>query len=211
MADRGNSSDAGALAYDAATLRFYADQAPVYTASGPQGASRHLPAFLGRLQPGSRILELGCGGGRDSELMIGRGFAVDPTDGTPEIARKAEERIGRPVRVMRFDELQAVEEYDAVWAHASLLHVPRSGLAAVLGLVWRALRPGGLHCASFKEGGVEGRDQFGRYFNYLDLTELLGIYQASVPWEIVAADQYVGGGYGRSEGPWAAVTLRKPE
>jgi hypothetical protein len=36
------------------------------------------------------------------------GFDVDPTDGTPEIARKAEERLGRSVRVMRFDELDAL-------------------------------------------------------------------------------------------------------
>src|SRR3954471_20078709 len=101
----GDSSQGNIAAYDPETLQFYADQAPVYTASGPQGASRHLSAFLDRLRPGSRILELGCGGGRDSELMIRRGFVVDPTDGSAEIARKAEERIGKPVRVMRFDEL----------------------------------------------------------------------------------------------------------
>jgi SAM-dependent methyltransferase len=209
MADRDESSQVNAAAYDADTLRFYADEAPVYTASGPQGSSRHLSSFLDRLQPRSRILELGCGGGRDSELMIRRGFVVVPTDGSAEIARKAEERIRTPVRVMRFDELCALEEYDAVWAHASLLHVPRSGLTAVLRLIWRALRPGGLHCASFKGGGEEGRDRFGRYFNYLDLPELLVIYDASGAWEVVTTDQYMGGGYGRSEGPWAAVTLRK--
>jgi hypothetical protein len=142
--------------------------------------------------------------------MIQRGFVVDPTDGSAEIARKAQERIRKTVRVMRFDQLNAHEEYDSIWAHASLLHVPRSGLAAVLRLVWCALRPGGLHFASFKEGGIEGRDRFGRYFNYLDLPELLAIYHASAAWEVVTTDQYMGGGYGRSEGPWVAVTLRKP-
>jgi hypothetical protein len=142
--------------------------------------------------------------------MIRRGFIVDPTDGSAEIALKAEERIRKPVRVMRFDELNAREEYDAIWAHASLLHVPRSGLASVLRLVWCALRPGGLHSASFKGGGVESRDRFGRYFNHLDLPELLAIYHASAAWEVVTTDQYTGGGYGRSEGPWVAVTGRKP-
>jgi hypothetical protein len=142
--------------------------------------------------------------------MIRRGFVVDPTDGSAEIARKAQERIRKTVRVMRFDQLSAHEEYDSIWAHASLLHVPRSGLAAVLRLVWSALRPGGLHFASFKEGGIEGRDRFGRYFNHLDLPELLAIYHASAAWEVVTTDQYTGGGYGRSEGPWVAVTLCKP-
>jgi uroporphyrinogen decarboxylase len=36
------------------------------------------------------------------------------------MAAKAEARIGRPVRVLRFEEIDAVAAYDAVWAHASL-------------------------------------------------------------------------------------------
>lgn len=50
--------------YDAQTLAFYAAEAPVYTASGTLGVSRHLDCFLDRLPAGADILELGCGGGR---------------------------------------------------------------------------------------------------------------------------------------------------
>jgi hypothetical protein len=85
--------------------------------------------------------------------MIAAGFDVDPTDGTPEIARKAEERLGRCVRVMRFDELDAREVYDAIWASASLLHVPRSSLPEILAFVFEALKPRGLHFASYKGRG----------------------------------------------------------
>lgn len=205
MADQ----EANNLTFDPETLRFYSNEAPVYSASGPQGASRHLASFLDLLEPGARILELCCGGGRDAEAMIRRGFAVDPTDGTPEIARKAAERLERPVRVMRFDELHERDRYDAVWAHASLLHVPRVALTSVLQSIYRALRPGGFHFASFKSGDGEGRDRFGRYFNYLDKPALLGIYQAAAPWEIVAIDEYMGGGYEGSETPWIALTVRK--
>jgi len=137
-------------ACDQATLDFYADEARVYAAKGPRSASRPLAAFLQALASGARILELGCGAGRDSQAMLARGFQLDATDGVPEIAREAEGRIGRPVRVMRFDELDAVEEYDGVWAHASLLHVPRAALPGVLSLVFRALKPRGVHFASFK-------------------------------------------------------------
>lgn len=195
--------------YDAATLAFYSAEAPVYAASGPQGASRHLASFLDRLKPGSHILELGCGGGRDAEAMIRRGFTVEATDGTPEIARQAEARIYQPVRVMRFDQLDEGSRYDAVWAHASLLHVPRERLPMVLGLIYRALRPGGLHFASFKTEGIASRDRFGRYFNQPDLQQLIEFYRHSAPWEILGTEEYIGGGYGRSEGPWAAITVRK--
>lgn len=145
-----------AIAHDEATLRFYADEAPAYVAHGRRGASRRLTAFLERLAPGAHVLELGCGDGRDSEAMQARGFEVDPTDGTEAMATQAARRLGRPVRVMRFDALAAAEVYDGVWANACLLHVPRPALSGVLSRIFTALRPGGVHAATFKAGGVEG-------------------------------------------------------
>jgi SAM-dependent methyltransferase len=198
------------VARDEATLGFYANEAPVYTASGPGSVSRHLDAFLQFLSPGARILELGCGGGRDSEEILARGFQLDATDGVEEIARKAEARIGRPVRVMRFDELDAVDEYDGVWAHASLLHIPRPALPSVLSLVFRALKPGGVHFANFKGGDCEGRDVFGRYVNYLSADEVRAAYQRSARWGIHSLTEYLGGGYDGHQGPWVAITAFKP-
>lgn len=190
-------------ARDARTLRFYAEQAPVYVGSGGDCESRHLRGFLARLPAGARILELGCGGGRDSEAMIAAGFAVEPTDGTPAIAARAEARLGRPVRVMRFDELAEEAAYDAVWANAALLHVPRPALPGILARVFRALRPGGLHFASYKGGGAEGRDRHGRYFNYPSAEELRALYAQSAPWEMLDLVEYTAGGF-------VAVTLRRP-
>jgi SAM-dependent methyltransferase len=199
-----------APAHDQATLDFYAAEAPVYTASGPGGISRHLDGFLELLPPGASVLELGCGGGRDSEAMLARGFDVEPSDGVAEIAAQAEARLRKPVRVLRFDELDAIERYDAVWAHASLLHVPRPALPGVLTRIFRALRSGGHHFASFKGGGTEGRDRLGRYFNYLDMDEAIEAYRRSAPWEIVAISEGVGGGYDGGQGPWVTITVRKP-
>jgi SAM-dependent methyltransferase len=195
--------------FDPATLDFYSKEAPVYTASGPQGASRHLPTFLDRLQPGARILELGCGGGRDAAFMLARGFDVDATDGTPEIAAQAERHLQRPVRVMQFDGLNSVSEFDAVVASASLLHVPRAGLSSVLHRIWIALKPRGWHIASYKGGGHEGRDRFGRYFNYLDAEELRSQYLQAGDWTDVNIWSGMGGGYDGVQGPWHAITVRK--
>ncbi|MGL4236900.1 class I SAM-dependent methyltransferase [Tabrizicola sp.] len=195
--------------HDDATLKFYADSAEVYVASGPGGVSRHLAGFLELLPPGSKVLELGCGGGRDAQAMIAAGHRVDPTDGSPAIARKAEELLGIPVRVMRFEELDVDGVYDAVWANASLLHVPRAGLPAVLAKVWRALRPGGLHHATYKAGEAEGRDGHGRYFSYLAREELVAMYERSGQWEILSVNEYVGGGFAGSQGPWLALMAKK--
>lgn len=196
-------------ARDRQTLNFYGTEAPVYTASGPGGVSRFLQGFMDRLPPGARVLELGCGGGRDSEAMLRNGFDVLPTDGVPEIAMQAEARLGRPVRVMAFDQIDFVEEFDAVWANASLLHVPRSALGNVIALVHGALRPGGIHFANFKAGGTEGRDEHGRYFNYLSLDQMIAAYRGAADWEMVESSEYIGGGYQQSQIPWVSIIVRK--
>lgn len=196
-------------ARDSRTLAFYGAEAPVYTASGPGGTSRFLQGFLDRLTPGARVLELGCGGGRDSEAMLAAGFDVLPTDGVPEVARQAEMRLGRPVQVMRFDEMTFENEFDAVFANASLLHVPRSALAGVLEMVHRALRPGGIHFANFKAGGTEGRDEHGRYFNFLSHEQMLTFYERGGRWEVIESTEYMGGGYQHGQIPWVSITARK--
>src|SRR5690606_40231029 len=53
--------------------------------------------------------------GRDAEYAIARGFDVHPSDGSPNMARLAGERLGFDVPVLRFSELEAVEAFDAVW------------------------------------------------------------------------------------------------
>lgn len=198
-------------AFDPETLEFYAQEAPVYTASGKDGSFRHLEPFLTLLPPGASILELGCGGGYDAAFMLARGFEVDATDGVAEMAAKAEARIGNPVRVMLFDQLDAVERYDAVVAAASLLHAPRAALPEILSRVHRALKPGGWHIASYKGGGAEGRDRFGRYFNYLAPHNAETAYHAAGPWASLEIEEGLGGGYDGVQGPWLKVLARKPE
>lgn len=196
---------------DAATLAFYAREAPEYAASGLGGVSRHLHEFLKLVPPGGRVLELGCGGGRDSAEMLKLGFDVLPTDGVPEMARKAEERLGIPVQVMLFNELESVNEFDAVWAHASLLHAPLHALPGILSRIHRALKPGGHHFASYKSGGVSGRDNLKRYYNYVSREQLLDAYGSSGNWNILKIDEYQGGGYDGRQGPWLAITASKPD
>jgi SAM-dependent methyltransferase len=195
--------------FDPATLEFYAREAPDYAASTASGIGRHLDGFLEKLAPGALILELGCGSGRDAAAMEARGFVVEPTDGVAEMAVQAEARLGRPVRVMRFDELDASEAYDGVVAAYSLLHVPRAGLAGVLARVWRALKPGGWHVATYKTAGGEGRDRLGRYYNYPSEQELRAAYAEAGAWCEVETEAGKGRGYEGGESRFVMILLRK--
>jgi SAM-dependent methyltransferase len=191
--------------HDAATLAFYDREASAYAARRTE-AGPHLAEFLGRLPAGGRILELGCGDGQDAAAMIAAGFDITPTDGSPKLAQEAERRIGRRVRVMRFEELDAVEAYEAVWANACLLHVPAAGLAGVLARVRRALAPGGLFYAGFKSGDGEGRDSLGRYYNFPNEETLRAAYAEAGGWSRLDIRIGAGGGYDGVARTWLHVT-----
>lgn len=194
---------------DPETIAFYQREAPSYTASGARGQARHLDAFLDRLQPGAHVLELGCGGGQDAAHMIERGFVVDPTDGTPAMVSKAQERFNLPARLMCFDEIDVEAEFDAVWAHASLLHCPSLQLPSVLASIRRALKPGGWHYANYKLGDGEGRDSFGRLYNFPPADWLTAQYEAVGGWAVADTRLYIGGGFDKVQRDWIALTLRK--
>jgi SAM-dependent methyltransferase len=182
------------MSFDDATIRVYRENAAAYV-KRPQRSLARLHAFLAALPPGARILELGCGSGRHSAEMIAAGFYVRPTDGSPEMAAEAARRLGRPVETLRFDQLDEYEHYDAVWASACLLHVPKAELQGVLARIWRALKPDGLFYASFKEGNADGRDTIGRYYNYPSEEWLKDCYRNSGSWSLRSIERNEGKGF----------------
>lgn len=82
----------------------------------------------------------------NTEEFIGRTIHADMS-----ICQAASEYIGQSVECMRFDELKAKEEYDGIWACASLLHVEKSELPAVLTRFHCTLKPTGVLYASFNQ------------------------------------------------------------
>lgn len=194
---------------DEQTLAFYQQAAPRYTISGREGPARFLDAFLDRLAPGARILELGCGAGKDAEHMRKRGFAVVPTDGVAAMARRAQERLGTPVAVLAFHELDAAADFDAVWCHASIHHQPGAGLPDVLARIARALKPGGWHFANFKLGNGDARDSFGRLYSFPSQADLRAAYAAVPDWHMVEAQVYEDGGFDGVMRDWMALTVQK--
>lgn len=159
------------------------------------------------------MLELGCGGGRDAARIIERGFECDATDGTQAMVRKANERFDVGARHMTFDQLAAEAEYDAVWAHACLLHVAWADLPDILARIRRALRPGGWHFGNYKLGPEnawgEARDPLGRLTN-LPRQDWLETAYRDAGFELVEIDRYRGEGADGVVRDWLALTVRTP-
>ncbi|MGB9095969.1 SAM-dependent methyltransferase, partial [Erwinia sp.] len=94
-----------------------------------------------------------------------------------ELVERAKFLSGKPVEVMRFQALTAVDKYDGIWCCASLLHVPEKELPDVMALLARALKPGGVWYLSFKYGTGE-REKDGRRFTDMNEDRLHGIIAA---------------------------------
>ena len=151
------------------TLAYYernTDQYVLRTMNADMGDAQ--ARFLSCLPEKALILDFGCGSGRDTKTFLDAGCDVEAVDGSEEICVRASEYTGIQVKRMLFSELDADSRYDGIWACASILHLPRTELASVLGRMEKALKTGGVLYTSFKYGTYEGMRN-GRYFS--DFTE----------------------------------------
>lgn len=123
--------------------------------------------FLSCLPPGSRILDFGCGSGRDTRYFLQQGYSVDAIDGSEELCRLASQFTGIPVRQMLFQDLDCQDTYDGIWACASILHLRMDALTDVFYKMTAALHDGGILYTSFKLGSFRG-ERNGRYFTDFD-------------------------------------------
>ncbi len=108
--------------------------------------------FLSYVPAGGRILDAGCGSGRDSKVFMEAGYDVVSFDASEEMCKRASEYIGREVKNMRFEEMSFANEFDGIWACASLLHVAFEKLPEIVKKLHEALRTNGAVYASFKYG-----------------------------------------------------------
>jgi SAM-dependent methyltransferase len=123
-------------------------------------------SFLKELRPGAHILDAGCGSGRDTKAFLDRGYRVTAIDASPQLARLATAFTRHPCEVLSFQESEFRQEFDGIWACASLLHVAKDEIDDVMARFIRALKPGGTVYISLKEGEGERVSEDGRFFSY---------------------------------------------
>jgi ubiquinone/menaquinone biosynthesis C-methylase UbiE len=140
--------------------------------------------FLSYIPKGGSILDLGCGPGRDAGIFESEGYQVtglDPSTKLLEIARDA-----APLSTFKHGYAEDIpfmnEEFDGVWACASLIHIQRKNLPRVLGEVYRIMKPGAIFAPSFKQGRGEraikderygGVEKFFAYYPESEMQEML--------------------------------------
>ena len=197
--------------YQAKTLKYYNESSELFKKDTVNvDFSDIQDKFLTYLEPGSLILDFGCGSGRDSRYFLNKGFKVDAVDGSEEMVKIAREITGLDVKQMLFQELNETEKYDGIFACASILHVAYNELPDVFEKMIRALKNNGILYVSFKYGDFEGEVK-GRYFTYLTkekFGELISRFK-----ELKIVEEYVSCDVrpGRADEKWLNVFLRKNE
>jgi 2-polyprenyl-3-methyl-5-hydroxy-6-metoxy-1,4-benzoquinol methylase len=153
--------------------------------------------FYDLLPTGATILDVGCGAGFKTQGLTERGFKVKGIDFSEkmiEVAKRKYPSLDFDVMDV-YDLEQMNEKFDAVFALAVILHVPKKRVLEVLQKMKDRLNPGGLLYIAVKEkkeGGaqeeIKKENDYGydyeRFFSYFNIQELKD-YLKSLGMELV--------------------------
>lgn len=196
-------------AITAQTLQHYESSAQAFwEGTKDHDVSQNYQALLGNLPPKKplRILDFGCGPGRD--LLYFKSLGHEPTglDGSLSFCEMAKQLSGCATLHQNFLKLRLPTAYfDGIFANASLFHIPKQELPRVLGELKAALVPSGILFTSNPRGNGEGwsGERYGTFMEYEPYRDILlaagfnPIHHYYRPAGRVCADQ-----------PWLAVVSR---
>ena len=155
---------------DARTSAFYAHWAAHGQEADRSAISRHFEAAFA---PGARVLDVGCGKGRDVVALLDMGFdayGIEPNDAMRARAIERHPRLASRVAAASLPDIGQPfgGGFAAVVCCAVLMHLSESDLAAAFDGMIAALRPEGRLLLALPEMRLdwldEGRDPDGRQF-----------------------------------------------
>lgn len=191
------------------TLHHYESSAAAFwEGTKDHDVSQNYQALLAALpaQKGLRILDLGCGPGRDLLYFKSQGHSPTGLDGSPSFCEMAKKLSGCPVLNQNFLKLKLEpSSFDGVFANASLFHVPKQELPRVLAELKTALVPQGILFSSSPRGNAEGwsGERYGTYMEFEEYQQILKVAGFEP-----LHHYYRPPGKPRSEQPWLAVVSR---
>jgi SAM-dependent methyltransferase len=101
---------------------------------------------------GGKVLDAGCGPGRDADLLMERGLEVLGVDLSERMVEIARERNEAEFEVADITELEFEEEFGGVWCSSAIFFLDREGMSEALECFMEALKPGRPLYINFKQG-----------------------------------------------------------
>jgi SAM-dependent methyltransferase len=196
----------------ALTLAPYQDCAEDFRAGTREhDVSQNIAALLApsQAQAPCRILDFGCGPGRDLRTFSALGHVAIGLDGCPRFVEMARADSGCEVWLQDFLALDLPDRYfDGVFANAVLFHIPSQELPRVLRQLHGSLKPGGVLFSSNPRGDNQEGWNGDRYGAYYDLANWRALLTAAGFVEL--QHYYRPAGLPRDQQPWLASVWRRP-
>ena len=193
------------------TLAHYDARAEAFWAgTRDHDVRQNIEALLSAIEgsPPFRILDFGCGPGRDLKAFADLGHVATGLDGSARFVEMARAFSGCEVLNQDFLQLDLPDAaFDGIFANASLFHVPSKELPRVLRELHAALRPRGVLFASNPRGNNEEGWNGGRYGTYHDL-ESWRRYLVDAGFDEIT-HYYRPAGLPREQQPWLASVWRR--
>ncbi|KFX70742.1 methyltransferase [Pseudomonas taeanensis MS-3] len=195
----------------ALTLQHYNQRAEDFReGTRDHDVSQNIAALLRHIQgqPPYRILDFGCGPGRDLKTFRALGHTAIGLDGCPRFVEMARADSGCEVWLQNFLELELpAAHFDGIFANAVLFHVPSQELPQVLRQLHASLKPGGVLFSSNPRGENQEGWHGERYGAYHDLASWHA--QLSATGFVELEHYYRPAGLPREQQPWLASVWRK--
>jgi SAM-dependent methyltransferase len=192
------------------TLEHYNQRAVEFRAgTADHDVTQNIAALLEAIEapPPWRLLDFGCGPGRDLKVFAALGHEAVGLDGSAEFAEMARKDSGCEVLQQDFLAMDLrAGFFDGVYANASLFHVPSAELPRVLRELHMALKPGGVLFASIPHGDNSEGWNRGRYGVYHDLASWRRYLTGAGFTEL--HHYYRPAGLPREQQPWLASVWR---
>ena len=194
------------------TIAHYEDNAESFrVGTKDHDVSQNVAALLGALPKDKTldILDFGCGPGRDMCVFKSLGHRPVGLDGSKEFCKMAQQLSDCPTLNQQFLKLELKDNnYDGIFANASLFHVPSQELPRVLRELHSALRKDGILFSSNPRGNAEGwRGQ--RYGHYMEI-EASETFLKQSGFRIIE-HYYRPDGKPREQQPWLAIVSQRQD
>jgi SAM-dependent methyltransferase len=174
--------------------------------------SQNIGTLLQYIEDGApfRILDLGCGPGRDLKAFAELGHIAVGLEGAARFVEMARAYSGCKVWQQDFLQLDLPDDYfEGVFANAALFHVPSQELPRVLRELRATLKPNGVLFSSNPRGHNEEGWNRGRYGAFHDL-ETWRRYVLDAGF-LELTHYYRPAGLPREQQPWLATAWRRKE
>ena len=195
----------------ALTLSHYENNAErFWLGTRDHDVSQNIQALMAALPKNQKlkILDFGCGPGRDLMQFKKLGHEVIGLEGSPAFCEMARSYSGCEVWQQDFLKLNLPAEcFDGIFANASLFHVPSQELPRVLREFHAALKKNGVLFTSNPRGSEEGWEG-NRYGNFMEFGEYRKILEKT-GFEVVR-HYYRPEGKPLDQQPWLAVVAKVP-